>query len=138
MANIGRKIEFRAWFKVQKTMRYNVSIHAGQIFTGYCWIPFDNTIELMQYTGLKDKNGVKIFEGDIVRTYKLNTDKHFEDRIREYDEFIGVIAWNEYRLKYCIQKNNTEYEDMFKQFGHYYEVIGNIYENGDLLEYENN
>ena len=133
MTNIERKIEFRVWLKTQKTMRYNVSIHARQIFTGYCWIPFDNNIKLMQSTGLKDKNGIEIFEGDIVKTYKLNANKHFEDITREHDEFIGVITWDENCLKYCIQKNNTEYEDMLKPFERYYEVIGNIYENGDLL-----
>ena len=77
-------------------------------------------IELMQYTGLKDKNGVYIYEGDIV---EINIPFSYED-----DDFIVKIAW---RLKKFVVKYKDQsfkpirLEDCI--------VIGNIYENPKLL-----
>lgn len=81
-----------------------------------------------QCTGLKDKNGTLIYEGDIV---KFNYDT---------DEIIAVVSWDNgkdatvgYYLNttdYFKDKYVTDY-DFYKND---YEVIGNIYENADLLE----
>lgn len=66
-----------------------------------------------QYTGLKDKNGKKIFEGDIVR--------YIDNDLIEYVEFIdGVFFAGSEELRYA-----------------YCEVIGNIYDNPELLEEQN-
>ena len=112
-----REIKFRAWLKKQKLMRYNVSIHAGQIFTGHCWIPFDNNVELMQYVGLKDKNGVKIFEGDIVRC----------------DDEICTIVWDEPYVLYAVSSKENGNDSLGDFEPKDLEVIGNIYENKELL-----
>lgn len=85
----------------------------------------DNTI-LMQCTGLKDKNGKLIYEGDIV---KFNFDT---------DEIKAVVSWDDKELigfylnttDYFKDKYVTDY-DFYKND---YEVIGNIYENIELLE----
>jgi uncharacterized phage protein (TIGR01671 family) len=82
-----------------------------------------------QCTGLKDKNGKLIYEGDIVKT---NFDR---------DAVIGVISWCGKELRYYL--NTTDYFDN-KYVTDYeiyqtenYEVIGNIHENADLLENNN-
>lgn len=85
----------------------------------------DNTV-LMQSTGLKDKNGKLIYEGDIV---EFNFDT---------DEIKAVVSWDNKELigfylnttDYFKDKYVTDY-DFYKND---YEVIGNIYENPELLE----
>ncbi|MGH1757293.1 YopX family protein [Enterococcus hirae] len=79
-------------------------------------------IELMQSTGLKDKNGVEIFEGDIVKT--LDADLKVTFSTIKFEE--GA---------FCV-----DYKDLGTEFDFLYfvdsslEVIGNIYENSELLE----
>lgn len=80
-----------------------------------------------QYTGLTDKNGTKIFEGDII---------DFSDR-SDGDGY-GVVQYDANETEFGI-----EYDNIYESLGkHYYpediEVIGNIYDNPELLGDENN
>lgn len=77
--------------------------------------------ELMQYTGLKDKNEKEIYEGDIV---KIQTVKVNED-----DYIIGTVVYSEYEGMYLTNKGY-----ILGRISHRAEVIGNIYENKDLLK----
>ena len=121
---------FRAWDKETKTMIEVSSINFEEhlILGGY-WefgqtesIKFDE-IELMQSTGLKDKNGKEIFEGDIV----------------DYKGRKAVIKWHGsyasfiYRFVDELQERASDWEPLFLACYHF-EVIGNIYENPELLE----
>lgn len=120
-----REIGYRAWLKKDKKMVEVKSIHFGtkKIMYGYsesshCYgnvtCKFDDC-ELMQFTGLTDKNGKQIFEGDIV---KLGT---------------GEIRFVFYG---CSSFRHTNYGKYAKEFDHKdkgYEVIGNIYDNPELL-----
>lgn len=77
---------------------------------------------ICQYTGLNDKNGNKIFEGDIV---------DFSDR--SDDEGCGVVRYDENETEF-----EFEYDNIYRSLGRYYyskdiEVIGNIYDNPELL-----
>lgn len=83
-----------------------------------------------QYTGLKDRNGTKIFEGDIVQTNKFFLSVGLNAKyVIEYDVeiacFIGTMQ------KGCI-KHFTTFQNDSDQF----EVIGNIHDNPELLNGE--
>nr|DAD96894.1 MAG TPA: YopX protein [Siphoviridae sp. ctuHu10] len=88
-------------------------------------------IELMQSTGLKDKNGVEIFEGDIVLVSVRNGFDYLVNKVcivKNSIDYSGLVcATVDEDLEYRIF--NTE---LFEEY--MYEVIGNIYENSELLE----
>ena len=87
--------------------------------------------ELMQSTGLKDKNGVEIFEGDVVSVSVRNGFDYLDNKVcivKNSIDYSGLVcATVDEDLEYQIF--NTE---LFGE--HTYEVIGNIYENSELLE----
>lgn len=101
-----REIKFRAWGKGRKLMHYD-GFAVNPDGTTKTWGVFDH-IEVMQDTGLKDKNGKGIYEGDILR---------FPD-----GEVVNVI-WMEYPAAFSPMDLHEAGE-----------VIGNIYENPELLE----
>ena len=80
---------------------------------------------LMQCTGLRDKNGKLIYEGDIL--WILCTESH-----------IGVVCWDNEKAYYRINGKGVAYnvlQVLHSEFA--FEVIGNIYENPELLEVDN-
>jgi uncharacterized phage protein (TIGR01671 family) len=124
-----REIKFRAWSPNDKVMMLN-DFHlnsSGQILAwesetnGYTK-PSDVCI-LLQYTGLKDKNGKEIYEGDILRSKMGNR------------ELIGVMRFDESRATFGFDSEiETDKELPEHLILHSKpEIIGNIYENPELL-----
>lgn len=90
------------------------------------WI-VNNDIHLMQSTGLFDKNGKEIFEGDIVQ---------FEDCYIESDFLYinkGIIEWSQGRFT-VTNRDSVEMEDLLDGEILDVTIIGNIYENPELVE----
>lgn len=90
---------------------------------------FVEHLVIMQSTGLHDKNGKEIFEGDIVRM------RNPRDR-RQIGMFQVVRVANSPMLGLLDKKLTTEIFNLYEHMRNYYEIIGNIYENPELLEVE--
>ena len=98
----------------------------------------------MQYTGLKDKNGKEVYEGDIVGKFKDKLNDDFEGKPTDW---VRVVVWDEKGAEFNIEnrqaipkgRTKTTYDNDWD--GEYFicdvfllKVIGNIYENPQLLD----
>ena len=120
------EIKFRAWDKKRKRMFAVTTLNASgavSVFIdddGLYLLPAEQ-VELMQYTGIKDKNGKEIYEGDIVR----------------YGNDNAAIIWREKNAEFGVKWLDCGVEDSISwQIGIEKtpsEVIGNIHENAELL-----
>lgn len=128
-----REIKFRAWDKELKNWADYAIAYDRLSFldenTG--WWKTDKEGErfiLCQYTGLKNINGKEIYEGDIVRAVG-------------FSEWIGVAKYSDKNQAFVfesIDKNYRENIVFMSQFGQGFKILGNIYENPELLEESNN
>ena len=135
-----REIKFRAWLKEHKTMVNVAEIDINhQLIYHYGFDDFEgnfenfNSIELLQYTGLKDKNENEIYEGDIVEfddyDRKSNYLKNVAVVVRE--DNVNTLALQ--KFKYDNTKFTNRYMDYIENIFENSKVIGNIYENPELL-----
>ena len=123
-----REIKFRAWdnkrkciCKVQQILFDNHNKPKAMLipynqFNAY----WERNVILMQYTGLKDRNGREIYEGDIVKVNYSN------------EESVGQVIWVGNYAEFAIKISKKEYRGLYNEAN--IEVIGNIYENLELLK----
>ena len=133
-----REIKFRAWDEGCKLMWKHAyilcdSIECAGLNNNDKAATSDNEDRfiLMQYTGLKDKNGKEIYEGDIVKVDFWEFKNH--KRIKYYER--GVIKWFDWKCGWMLETGKDRFIDLFIGEFHF-EVIGNIYENKELLKKE--
>ena len=137
---MDREIKFRAWDKNAEKMVYQDKLkdgskdeywfllntqgislmHFDEHYNAYV----DTDAEIMEYTGAKDANGVEIYESDIV---KMIDYRH--KGVVKYINGAFIIDWNDEHLNGSLYFWNNNQSSI--------EVIGNIFENKELLEVEN-
>ena len=88
-----------------------------------------DNIHLMQNTGLKDKKGVEIYEGDIVKWSRLCMDFNLENYEERSDNF--VVEWDVYNTGFVLGDGEVF---LYKDISTELEVIGSIYDNRDLIQ----
>jgi len=127
-----REIKFRYKIKNKEELFYDTDEEFGYLqkkrkliagSSGQIWLVEDET----QFTGLKDKNGKEIYEGDIVEAIKYDNQMN---KVKWY----AKIKWGAFC--YCLfSKDNVYHRALDTPVAHCIQVIGNIYENPELLEY---
>jgi len=125
-----REIKFRVFRKSDRLMRYldnQMFLHSGGAVgwtenEGYIDDSpnYDEDFALMQYTGLKDKNGKEIYEGDIILT----------DQVVEWVDDSNARPDQE---RGCYGIQNGKYNLSAYREQEDFEVIGNVYENPELV-----
>ena len=127
--------KFRAWDKKNKSM-HEVELIDFSDNIGYLsiengrgdWYSFEVDTILMQSTGLKDKKGVEIFEGDIVAVENHPFQRKEDSGAGMEIEGNYVVGWNQHDLTWCAG------DLLLARLKPYVRVIGNEYENPELLE----
>ena len=117
-----REIKFRAWDKVEKKMHLKLSmfdmrlskVRPDDTHTDYLHVP--ERADIMQFTGLRDMNGKEIYEGDVIEFSDQNTSNSEPFTVRQAVVFDGGSFYPK------------------PTRGEHAIVIGNIYENPELLE----
>lgn len=126
-----REIKFRAWVNIKldpwlakPDIIDSIDLNDKTIYGNGCWC-FNLTDEavIMQYTGLEDKNGKEIYEGDIVTCYP-----------GERLAYQKTVEWADDRPELGITNHTGGLILCKSSSNKYIEVIGNIYENPELLE----
>lgn len=113
-----RIIKFRGWSKSKKIMIEDLNGWSK----GY-----ENEYELMQFTGLLDKQGKEIYEGDIIKIRDTICTIRYEESTASYHLIFRGGTSYQYE-KYRFDKESTSLNVLG-----FFEVIGNIYENPELF-----
>lgn len=128
-----REIKFRAWNKEKKKMLsygelFNIDCSGEYPFLALVAGHYENalnplSVKIMQFTGLQDKNSVDIYEGDII-TY----DYMFQEK-----KEVCEVKWNIDKNGFFAENEESQWW-IERELKNQFEVIGNIYENSELME----
>lgn len=135
-----KQSEYRAWNKELNIMCYGNEDDSSDYWDGVVTskisllnhiLKYNDNYIFLEYIGVRDKNNVKIYDGDIVEAWSQGECRHLQVKWVQsgsprwilFPAFKGGISWD----LHASLEDDGEYRDMV-------EVIGNIYENPELME----
>lgn len=127
------RFKFRVWDKRRnkfiESPEPTPMLQANGLLAYFKDAEYMNNYVIQFCTGLKDKNGKLIYEGDILQD------------IARHDKPLYIVKWNKSQAQFYIEMINPKKYELYAEWhmGRHdldYEVIGNIYENKELLEEE--
>ena len=128
---MSREIKFRAWDIKNKRFvnivrlildQFGALDYAEVVFNGEIYKLYPSEIALEQATGLKDKNGKEIYEGDILRYDAIDYEIYWD---------CSCTGWNTRRAD---RRDRAHDSDPFDRVTNYGRIVGNIHENSELLD----
>lgn len=149
--------KFRAYYK-GKMYKSRVIVYNGQVFLNMA--DFNSCIELMQSTGLKDCNGKELFDGDIIEfddTFYYEDDSYGETNVvtsgecdvknlavvkikeglelalEDYKYGGDLLKDNASEMMYSLYEKDIDLNEFLSNHANF-KIVGNVYENKDLLE----
>jgi len=125
-----REIKFRCWDKKRKIMLYP---KFGDI-SNLSWHGHDGKSEtdrhiFQQFTGLRDANRKEIYEGDIIAVRTLQDGDEYCWDNEKQKPVPQLVKWNKQECRF-----DFGYASRIRSCPHHFEVIGNIYEDSELLK----
>ena len=129
----GKRVDNGEWVFGWVSFQHNRAfIHSDDM-------PYDNAVEVDpatvgQFTGLKDKSGREIYEGDIV---EVNYTVKYIDPDKQDEEHTAItrVYWNDFRASFALEFHKFANDDLYRFVrDKYAEVVGNIHDNPELLE----
>ena len=137
-----KPIKFRFWNKLahrfQPPSKYAIQGDGQCIGYDYEMMAWDDPFDIeksfivaQQYTGLTDKNSKEIYEGDILK-YTFDGDSYPEEAVDK----IFICEWDQNNAWFVFKEHDDDVSDAYYwlEIKGYCEVIGNIFENSELLK----
>lgn len=134
---MNRTIKFRVWDKAEGVFSHLFSLPENEEYIGVLTpnqpMNYPHRYIYQQYTGLKDANDKEIYEGDILEEYLSPHEQNYYKVEWGNDGWFLILIDKDWNMKQALAEG-PEYQPRMSFFYHDMKVVGNIFNNPELLE----